>query len=72
MKCIIAIIHQNKHNNPLFQDLQPYFDLIRKVSHHYSVEAEKLFFDNKQMAAVFYLFAKSMNSSNEIIDFIEN
>jgi hypothetical protein len=71
VKCIIAIIHQNKYNNALFEDLSQYFDLIRKVSHHYSLEAETKFFECPEMANVFQHFGQLMAQSSEIMDYIE-
>jgi hypothetical protein len=48
--------------------MHPYFELIRKVSHRYSAEAEKAFFENRQMSTIFYHFG----TSSEIGEFIES
>lgn len=35
-KCLMALIHPNKFNNPLFAEFRPQIETIRNVSQKYS------------------------------------
>ena len=55
--CLMAIIHQNKHNNIIFKDLKEEFQLIRDVCHNYTQAAESSLIDDKNMRLIFWWFS---------------
>jgi len=54
---LLAVLHQNKFNNPVFADLAPQFQLMRGVSHNFSQITQKAFFDDPYMSFIFFEFA---------------